>query len=159
MKKYVATTLMVAVIMASCKKSTEHINNPGSSHPIAPDGFNFSTTKEVSVDVKLLTNDNAPLKNVLVKFYTINNTKKGDAIFTALTDASGAIKAALNLPSYVDTLLIDPAYIGLLRNAKAPINGNNIQCIIGGPDGYSGDVVPNDNAAGDMQMVIVHQSH
>ncbi|MDB5013889.1 MAG: hypothetical protein JWQ25_2091, partial [Daejeonella sp.] len=36
---------------------------------------------------------------------------------------------------------IDPDYIGLIRNAKALITGNQVNAIIGGENGYLGDIV------------------
>lgn len=149
MNKYMGAAFVAAVIMISCKKEgAPSVSPPETS--IAPDGFNFSTSKNITVNVRLLTPGNEALKHIKVNFYNPADAKGGKALYTAISDENGYIKATINLPAYLDTLLIDAAYIGLLRNAKAVINGNNIDCIIGGENVYSGDVAPNDNAAGDM---------
>ncbi len=144
MKKYYAAALLAAaIIIVSCKKEA---GNPGNQPPvqeqIAPEGFNFSTSRQVSLDVQLLTNDNKPLKGVEVNVYASRSNAAGKALFTALSAADGSVKASIAIPAYMDTLYIDPAYVGLIRNAKAVINGNNITGIIGGRDGLAGDIVP-----------------
>ena len=146
MKKYAAAILCGVAIMliASCKKESGNINNnqPG-SQPIAPAGFNFSTTKNVTIDVKLLTNDNQPIQGVLVNVYPSLNNQQSKALLSVLSGSDGSIKTTISIPAYLDTLYIDPAYIGLLRNAKAVITGNTISGVIGGSTGFSGDITGN----------------
>ncbi len=128
-------------VLASCVK------NPGDSptteapapDAIAPDNFGFATSKEVALDVKLLTNDDQPLAGVLVNVY--DKAAPQSSLFTALTDADGRIASTLILASHVDSLLIDPAYVGLMRNATAVINGGAVRATIGGASGYGGDIV------------------
>jgi LruC domain-containing protein len=47
------------------------------------------------------------------------------------------------VPTSVNKLIIDPAYVGLAQNAQAAISGNNtINALIGGSDGFGGDIIP-----------------
>ena len=150
MNKYYAALMCAAAIsLFSCKKESGdiNINQPG-TQPIAPSGFNFSTTKEVLIDVKLLTNDNQPLGGVLVNVYASLTNNNGKSLLSALSASDGSVKATISIPAYLDTLYIDPAYIGLMRNAKAVINNNNIVGVIGGDNGFSGDFVANDGQEG-----------
>ncbi len=144
------TSLMAAVAItlafAACKKNDMGSSGNQGNQPIAPDNFSFSTSKEVSLDIKLLTNDDMPIDGVLVNVYAPGS----DAVllYTAVTDKNGSINAKLNIAAYIDTLVVDPAYIGLMRNAKTAINGSSSSCIIGGADGYGGNVVPSTDLAG-----------
>ena len=133
-------------IISSCKK-TDATTSPGTSAtetPIAPSGFNFSTSKEVSLKVQLLTNDNKPISGVPVNVFSTTNTTS--ALFTAVSDENGYVSGVLNIPAYTDTLIIDPAYIGLIRNALAVIHGSTVTGVIGGGKSFGGDIVANDNA-------------
>ena len=75
MKNPVLPFLFAALIVASsCKKTQEETTQqPPAVNAIAPDGFNFTTSKNVTVNVQLLTNDNKPLSGVEVNFYSPDN--------------------------------------------------------------------------------------
>lgn len=142
--------LLVAV--SACKKNSDQPGSgggtTGGTEKIAPDGFTFKTTKEVSVNVQLLAPDNTPIAGVPVSLYNnvaimATGNASQDAIFTGLSDKDGFVKATLSLPAASDTVLVDAKYVGLVRNVKAIINGGAINAKIGGTDGISGDVAAN----------------
>lgn len=146
MKKYYVAFLCGAAITlaVSCKKESGDIsNNQPGSQPVAPNSFNFSTTKNVTINVKLLTNDNQPISGVLVNVYSSLTDQDGKSLLSVLSGSDGSVKATISIPAYLDTLYLDPAYIGLMRNAKAVINGSSILGTIGGDAGFSGDIVEN----------------
>ncbi len=145
MKKYYAVLLCGAVLsVVSCKKESGNTNNPPVADQIAPDGFNFSTSRQISINVRLLTNDNKPLPGVLVNVYATPKAGEDKSLLSVMSGADGSIKASITIPAYLDTLYIDPAYVGLMRNAKAVINANTINGVIGGADGLGGDIVANE---------------
>lgn len=130
-------------VFASCKK--DHSGDSGPTTPvnkIAPDGFNFSTSKDVSLNLTLQDNSNGPLAGVVVSVYAPGNTDPSAAIFRAVSDKSGKVTAKITVPASYGNLVIDPAYIGLMHNATAVINNNAITATIGGKTGYSGDIMP-----------------
>ncbi|TFF33987.1 LruC domain-containing protein [Mucilaginibacter psychrotolerans] len=139
--------LLLAASFTACKKNSA-INGPDTppiivtptDSTIAPANFNFNTTREVTIDVTLVTNDNQPIAGVPVDLLP-NSTTVTDPLLTAVTDANGKVHATLNLPAYADTVIIDPKYVGLMRNAKAVISGNSVNATIGGAGGYSGSIV------------------
>lgn len=136
--------LIIGMIAASCKKegvnNTNVIQNPGEK--ISADGFNFATSKNVDISVRLLSNNNQPLRGVIVSFFKVGSTNSDQSVFKAVSDENGYIKGSVSVPSYIDTLVIDPNYIGLISNAKAIISGGNaINAIIGGSNVYEGDIV------------------
>lgn len=138
-------TVILAICIASCRKSNRNSDNPDANVvKAAPDGFTFSSSKNVSVNVTLRDNNDNPLKGVVLSIYATDNTSANAALFRAVTDATGKITATVTVPSYYTKLIIDPAYVGLVRNATASINGSAINAVIGGKAGYSGDIVPDE---------------
>jgi LruC domain-containing protein len=142
--KRLSTFLFLVGLSAfvSCKKDNSQSNgNEPSVNKIAPDGFNFSTSKNVNLNVTLRTNNDQPLPGVVVSVYAPDKVGSGTPLFKGVTNAAGNLTATVTVPSYYGKLVIDPAYVGLLRNATATINNGNTTVVIGGKDGYSGDIV------------------
>lgn len=129
-------------IISSCKKDRSTGFNESNITKIAPNGFSYKTSKDVSLNLKLLTNNNQPVSGAVVSVYTTARMAAGDAIFKGVTDASGNLKATLNVDASFSQLIIDPNYIGLMHNVKVNINNSTITATIGGTNSYSGDVVP-----------------
>jgi LruC domain-containing protein len=136
----------------SCKKESAAPGSPTPVSPItadssiAPASFNFNTTRTVSISVSFAANNNDPIAGIPVSVYSTNPNTPG-ALLTAMTDANGQLNAEVNLPAYIDTLVIDANYIGLMRNAIAVIDNNAINGKIGGPTGFSGNISANNFAA------------
>ncbi|PJJ83841.1 LruC domain-containing protein [Mucilaginibacter auburnensis] len=145
MKKLLHLCLAVGIIAAtaSCRKSSNQPPDPGGNVvKAAPDGFNFSSSKNVNVSITLRDNNDGPLKGIVLSIYPTDNTSPGAAIFKGVTDASGKITATVAVPAYYTRLIIDPAYVGLMRNVTVSLNGSSVTAVIGGKAGYSGDIVP-----------------
>jgi len=142
MKKifYIFGILGISTII-SCKKDHPGINQ-GNTNSIAPIGFNYKTSKDVSLNLRLLTNTDQPIAGVVVSVYTTANAGTGTAIYKGVTNQDGNLKATINVAASFNQLIVDPAYIGLMHNVKANINNNSITATIGGKNGYGGDVVP-----------------
>lgn len=149
MKKIILPALFITALLGSCKK-TDSTTTPQIPAPdnevMGANGFNFSTSKTISVNIRLLTNDDQPLKGVLVNVYSTSNTS--GPLFTSLSDNNGYVSGTLNVPAYMDSLIVDPAYIGLMRNAIGVIKSNSINGTIGGANAFSGDFIANDDGIG-----------
>jgi LruC domain-containing protein len=137
------STLLIAglSVFVSCKKD----NSPNKGiepgvNKIAPDGFNFSTSKNVDLNVALRTNNDQPIAGVVVSVYA-PGTDATNPLFKGVTNAAGNLVATVNVPAYFGKLIIDPAYVGLIRNATANINNGKVTATIGGKDGYGGDII------------------
>ena len=144
--KFLLLAAIVIAAFASCKKESTKGNQTSNGDPgtskVAPDGFNYSTSRQINVSIALRSNSNEPIKGVLVSIYLPGSTSPGSSIYHGLTNSGGDLNAVVTVPSYVSKLIIDPAYAGLLRNATAVISGNSLGVVIGGPDGYSGNIIP-----------------
>lgn len=135
--------LISSLAFFACQKKIEQDLQQGTpSEKIAPDGFAFVTSKTVAVNITVQTNTNQPLKGVPLSVYTIKSKGVlGDKIFTGFSDASGRFIANISVPAAIDTLIIDPKYIGLIKNAKAVITNNSITGTIGGSKTFTGAIV------------------
>jgi LruC domain-containing protein len=135
--------VLLAIAFISCNKVAQ-VDAPNPSTPvnkIAPDGFNFITTKEITVNITALTNRNKPINGVPVSVYSTKGGKLGDLLFKGITNAQGQISTKANLPSYMDTVVVDANFVGLLQNVLVTVSSTSLNCTIGGSMGYAGDVV------------------
>jgi len=138
------------LILAACSKVGTNANSSGNVPlgKIAPDGFTFQTTKNITVEVAVQTNINAPIAHVPVSVYAYTNNVKGNKIGTAITDASGNVNFKLSVPADMDTFIVTPNLIGVMNNAKVYLSGNILSCTLGGSTGFKG------NVAGTFQAVV-----
>jgi LruC domain-containing protein len=149
--KNFAKALIPLVLLASCKKM-DQVPSPSADtismlNLSAPDGFNYEMASDVSVDISLLTNNNQPLSKVMVSILDKPSDENGKVLFTAITDENGKIKSTIKLPTYLSEVVIDPGYVGLMRNASVKVQGHGVVCTIGGSEGFGGNVVPNTGIA------------
>jgi len=145
--KYFLPIAILVGIFAGCKKTTSD-SDPVTPPPpdntfTAPDGYNYQTETKVSINVQLLSGSGAVLQGVLVNVYDKFEADGGRILFTGLTDATGKLSGNVALPAYLKTVVVDPSYIGVMRNATVTISGGSITATLGGPNGYGGNVVPN----------------
>lgn len=128
--------ILLTFIGISCQKDV--IEKDGHEiNKIAPDGFNFETTKTLNVNIRLLSNIDEPLKGIIIDI----NTTSGETIFRGASDENGYFKGSVNIAAYIDTLLIRPNNPGLIQNIQGLIVNNSLTCVIGGKNGVSGNVV------------------
>ncbi len=145
MKKFFTLlTLASVVAFTSCKKDNNSGSSPASTNAtkIAPDGFNFATTKTVNLNVTLQDNNGGAIAGVVVSVYAPGNTDASTSLFKGITDKSGNLTAKVTVATSLDKIVIDPAYVGLMRYATAAINNGSTTVVIGGKAGYSGDIIP-----------------
>ncbi|MVN92125.1 LruC domain-containing protein [Mucilaginibacter aquatilis] len=141
MKSIFTYALLAGVVALSACKKDNNQTDDGPVTPankIAPDGFNFSTTKNVSLNVALKTNNDQPLAGIVV---SVNNTA-GVTVFKGVTNSAGVLQGIVTVPSSTTKLVIDPAYLGVMRNAQVAISSSNaVNAVLGGKDGFGGDVI------------------
>jgi LruC domain-containing protein len=144
-KSSLSFVFILALTLISCQKAAEvQSNNPNPTTPVnkvAPDGFNYQTTKAVAVSISALTNTNKPIAGVPISVYSTKAAGIGQLLFKGVTNAQGQIVTRATIPSYMDTVVVDANFVGLIHNALVTVNGNSLNCILGGADGYGGNVV------------------
>ncbi|WP_207427718.1 LruC domain-containing protein [Pedobacter sp. SYSU D00535] len=129
--------LLAALSLVACRKTPGDGTDPN-IHKVAPDGFDYATSKKIDVNVRLLSSKNEPLKGVVL---SITSPKSGETLVSGASDAQGYVKTSVNIPSYLDTVLIEPNYVGLISKVQALIKNGSVECVIGGSEGLSGNVV------------------
>lgn len=150
MKLQTLLAIFFLLFLLSCKKESSNSLTNGKTPvvKIAPDGFNYNTSKNVKLNISLLTNNNEPISGVIVNLYAPGSLSVDSSLFKGVTDKNGNLTGSVTVPSYLSQLVIDPRYIGLLRYANATINNNSITATIGGKSGYSGDIIASTYASG-----------
>lgn len=144
-------TICFFILFAACKKTPVSPTVPSSGNPDidallntnAPAGFNYNTSREVQIDITLLSPNNLPLPHIPVNILDKSQQSGGKILFTSLTNTNGKVKGVLKLPAYYTKVVVDPNYIGIIRNATVNIIGNTISCTLGGSNTYEGNVDPN----------------
>ena len=144
--KLLLTIATIAAIFSACTKADHNIPNGGGNNnntgtKIAPVGFNYATTKKISVKASAFGNTNKPIPGVMMTVYTYAGGTLQKEVFKGLTGSDGTISASVIVPASCDTVVIDPAFIGLLRLGKAAINGSSVNAIFGGTQGFGGSIV------------------
>ena len=117
--------LILFSIITSCDKNLRD-TDPLKTGKIAPEGFNFETTKKINVDIRLLSGLDEPLKGIIVNI----NSTSGETLLRGATNSDGYFKSTINIPAYIDTLSINPDNTGLNQHVKALIINNNLTCVI-----------------------------
>ncbi|NTW49108.1 MAG: hypothetical protein HGB19_05125, partial [Chlorobiales bacterium] len=137
LKLMIALTLVVQIAGCADQNSSQPNNNTFSGKTedlVVPQEFNYETVKDVKVTLKLLGNDNAPLKNVSLQIYNDTQT----LLATGLSDASGICEVTLTLPTYYEKLIVRPNYVGLSSDVDVPIQGKTATATIGGASAMTG---------------------
>jgi LruC domain-containing protein len=155
LKALLKLTLLIGIVyLAACKKAdvATPAPDPGGTTGNADvdalialnasESFNYETANDVTIDITLLAPDNTPIKFVPVSVLNKADEFGGKPLFKNLTDANGKVSGTVKLPAYMEQVVVDPKYLGLLHNAVVNIVNKKIICTIGGSDGYSGNVVP-----------------
>jgi len=144
-KLSLSLVFILALTVMSCQKAADvQSSNPNPTAPVnkvAPDGFNYQTTKAVAVSISTLTNTNKPIPGVPVNVYSTANGTIGQLLFKGITNAQGQIVTRASIPSYMDTVVVDASFVGLVHNVLVSVNSNSLNCILGGSEGYGGNVV------------------
>ncbi len=140
--KKVLISIVSLLILAACSKKDTGISTGGTTPEgkIAPDGFIYQTTKQITVDVTLQTNVGEAIPHIPVALYALSNNDTTSRIAIAVTDASGNIHYTVSVPASTDTFVVRPNCIGILNNAKVFLVNNTISCTLGGAVGFTGNV-------------------
>lgn len=135
-------TLAFALSLVSCKKSLENkIDNDNSTPPefvndisemIVPNGFDYETTKSIKFKVKLLTNNDEPIKGIRVDFMDKAPEEEGNILATGISDENGNVEVSKELPSYIKEIVINTDFLGLPNNLVGTIQADQLLAVIGG---------------------------
>jgi len=98
MKTLIAALIISTCLFSACKKGLNTNTNVGNTPitKVAPNGFAYHTTKQITVTVAALTNDNKPIAAVSLNIYILNADTLGALIYKGYTDNSGNFSIFFN---------------------------------------------------------------
>ena len=143
MNRHLLSIFFAGIVFTSaCKKELSTTTDETAlGKKYAPDGFSYQTTKQVDLNIRLLSRTDEPVSGVLVSVFDPASIGKGKELTKVLSDKNGYVRTKLNIASSLQNLVIDPSHIGLASNVTAYIKDNTLTAVIGGQTGYSGNIV------------------
>ena len=137
MKKIITALLTLNVIFGiqSCKKtdiissSNVEKNVENMDEMIVPEFFNYSSMRDINVEIKLFAPDGNPISGIPVQINKIVNDSL-KKVFTIVTNQEGIAQGIYSVPSYIKELVISTNYIGIPNDVIVPINGNSVSFVI-----------------------------
>lgn len=134
MKKIILLTLVIGSIFTSCTKDIVKDNNNNQTinpnpetmqEMLVPAGFSYKTTEDVNFTIKLLANNDQPLGGVRIDIMDDSPENEGRIIATGMTNTEGILSMPYNIPSYLNQVVLNINYIGVVNNVIVPIEANN----------------------------------
>lgn len=135
--KHIAYVLLLVVTFASCKRDRVNpaddkginTNVERSEDMVVPNGFNYNTTQDLSLDIILADRNGTPIPGVRVDVYAepFDGLKEPKVYATAITDKNGVIDVPLSLPTYQKQVTIFPHAMGVPQNVEVPVSANKVK--------------------------------
>ncbi len=102
------------------------------------DDFNFSTTKDVEIDITILNTDQSPLAFVPIELlqadYDLETEKYTNerVVFKAMTNQAGRIQSKVSIATAVDELIVGTDYLGLPHRTRVALSANQFTYVYDG---------------------------
>ncbi len=142
MKSSILAMLVFVSIFSSCTKDIKkddpntiiNANPQTMQEMIVPAGFSFKTTQDVNFTIKLLANNDQPLRSVRIDIMDDSRENNGKIIATGFTNSAGILSMPYNIPSVLNQVVLNVNYIGVVNNVIVPLDANNqsVNITIGG---------------------------
>ena len=122
--KRVALSLGLALTLAAC--GTTNAPEQTLANTIAPDGFDYATTREVSLNVNALDIYGEPLANTVLDIFhsydlSAETPDEGVAVLTAATNAQGKFSGTVVLPAHIENVRVRLAAVGISNDVEVPV--------------------------------------
>lgn len=115
---------LVAVVLLTfgCDNTTKSSNNNYQETDFADlqieDNFDFSTTENINVELKVSSGGSAGVARIPFKIYDKDPNDGGRLFDSGTTNANGVFSSKITLPSYVKSLFV----VGYMTSLEIPIN-------------------------------------
>lgn len=133
--KHIVPVLLMAAFLGSCKRDNlspdnADINNnvSRSQDMVVPNGFDYATTQDLTLDVVLTNRNGEPLRGIRVDVFDAPNdgVSKRKVFATGVTDKNGVLNVPLSLPTYQTQVTIFPYAMGVPQNVEVPVQGSKV---------------------------------
>lgn len=91
-----------------------------------PNGFNFATTKTVSLNLSAVSGDNSPIPHVTYRIFDGNPNREGQLLQTIRLNEQGTAVTTLDIPSHLGEIWVTSSYIGVEPVAIVPVQGLHV---------------------------------
>ncbi|MCA9836786.1 MAG: LruC domain-containing protein [Trueperaceae bacterium] len=126
---FILTLLSVLLLLAACSSPSKSTPTPTPTDVNdldVPSDFDYSTTQKVDLEITTEGFNGEGLANTLIEIYhsydlSSEEPDYGSEVLKALTDENGQLSTTIEVPSYVDTLLVMISYLGLPPSAEISI--------------------------------------
>lgn len=136
-------SLLTAVILLSqsaCVKEIDEYQDPaGTNGPITdinqlqiPAGFSYDIEKNVSLQLNLKTNTDAPIPGVRVDILSGLPENGGKLLYTGISNSAGQIAGNFKVQKSASQVVVATNFIGLPNNVVAGLQSNSISMNLGG---------------------------
>ncbi|MFW6348220.1 MAG: hypothetical protein ACOC2C_06385, partial [Cyclonatronaceae bacterium] len=117
MKSFIYTALFIVllIVATACDNSTSSVEEPTDGYfgLNVPDGFDFSTTQNVTLDIRASLPDGSPLSNVKYDVYDGDPFEEDSRrLGSYFMDGSGALSIALELPVHLNEVYVGSYFPG-----------------------------------------------
>lgn len=135
------TSLLAFVFsISSCVKEIDEYDPSSNSNGTITDinqlqipaSFNFSNERNISVNITLKTNTDAPIPKVKIELLSDIKENNGITFYTGCTNSSGQLTTTIKVPRSLTELIVHTGYPGLPDNAVVSLNTNNVSLTLGG---------------------------
>jgi hypothetical protein len=141
--KHFLLSLLTGTIMLSqtaCVKEIDEYQDPaGTNGPVTdinqlliPAGFSYDIEKNVSLQLNLKTNTDAPIPGVRINILSDLPENGGKILFTGISNSSGQLTGNFKVQKSTAQVIVNTNYIGLPNNALAGLQSNSIKMTLGG---------------------------
>jgi LruC domain-containing protein len=117
--------LLIILVLPGCEM--QQADNPGANisikNLVVPENFNYGTVRECELKVVIKDNTGQPLQMIRLDVaIEVDGSRK--TIQSIASDGNGQINANLQIPSYIDSIYLTTAYLGLTPEIKIPVINN-----------------------------------
>ncbi|MBP7166106.1 MAG: hypothetical protein KBB64_00440, partial [Bacteroidia bacterium] len=117
---------------ACVKEIDEYQDPPGTNGPVTdinqlmiPAGFSYDIEKNVSLQLNLKTNTDAPIPGVRINILSDLPENGGKILFTGISNSSGQLTGNFKVQKSTAQVIVNTNYIGLPNNALAGLQSNS----------------------------------
>jgi LruC domain-containing protein len=131
--------LLVSILsIQSCVKEIDEYKAPDGTPVVTdmqqlqiPATFNYELSRELTVNINVLTSNDQPIPGVKVRIMTDTPENNGEVLYTSSTNSNGNINRTFKLLKTVQQVTVNTDFIGIPNNLVATIQGNYLNLTIG----------------------------
>lgn len=124
----------VSLFLASCRKDANDsgVEITSLNNLVVDPSFTFQTSKDVTIKIEMLDNNNGPVSGMRVDVYTAVPDSGGKRIMSGITDAQGKFQSEYKIPAYMNSLAVGTDAVGFVRMQTVAVQNGVMHCILGG---------------------------